>query len=108
MERMQLKEDLVEEVRGGLRELYSERNFVNDPYMKSLFPKANYIQCYHHYVFGYDVIVVDEVFKGDYDDAQELLSYAYHTGTNYEDYDDLLGKYMDHLDCGNEPYGFLP
>ena len=76
--------------------------------LKSLYPNANKISSYYHYVCGYDVLVVDGKFAGELDDALELLAYAYHTGENYTDRDDLEMKYYEHLDYGNERWGFLP
>lgn len=108
MERMQLKEILVEDIKDGLEELNCNSYFDDSPLMKSLFPEAKQIECYHHYVLGYDVLVVDGVFKGEYNDALELLSYAYHNGVQYKDYADLSMKYMDHLDYGNPRWSFLP
>ena len=108
MERMQLKEELVEELEDSLREYYGVHNYIDDPHFKSLFPDANYIEVYHHYIFGYDVLVVDGKHFGELSDATELLAYAYHCGVSYADYDDISNKYYDHLDCGNERWDFLP
>ena len=108
IERMQLKEELREELEDGLTEYYGDHNYIDDPHFKSLFPDANYIEVYHHYIFGYDVLVVDGKHFGELSDANELLAYAYHCGVNYKDYDDLSNKYYDHLDCGNERWDFLP
>lgn len=47
-------------------------------------------------------------FAGELNDALELLAYAYHTGENYTDRDDLEMKYYEHLDCDNERWEFLP
>ena len=97
------------EISEGVKELYSEDEVIyNDPYMKSLYPNANKISSYYHWVCGYDVLVVDGKFAGELSDALELLAYAYHTGENYTDRDDLEMKYYEHLDCGNERWGFLP
>ena len=108
IERMQLKEELREELGDFLSEYYGVHNYVDNPHLKSLFPDANYIEVYHHYVFGYDVLVVAGKHFGELSFVNELLAYAYHTGENYEDYEDLEKKYLDHLDCGNEPWDFLP
>lgn len=87
------------EISEGVKELYSEDEVIyNDPYMKSLYPNANKISSYYHYVCGYDVLVVDGKFAGELSDALELLAYAYHTGENYTDRDDLEMKYYEHLD----------
>ena len=97
------------EISEGVKELYSEDEVIyNDPYMKSLYPNANKISSYYHWVCGYDVLVVDGKFAGELNDALELLAYAYHTGENYTDRDDLEMKYYEHLDCGYERWGFLP
>lgn len=97
------------EISEGVKELYSEDEVIyNDPYMKSLYPNANKISSYYHWVCGYDVLVVDGKFAGELTDTLELLAYAYHTGENYTDRDDLEMKYYEHLDCGNERWGFLP
>ena len=97
------------EISEGVKELYSEDEVIyNDPYMKSLYPNANKISSYYHYVCGYDVLVVDGKLVGYLTDALELLAYAYHTGENYTDRDDLEMKYYEHLDCGYERWGFLP
>ena len=97
------------EISEGVKELYSEDEVIyNDPYMKSLYPNANKISSYYHYVCGYDVLVVDGKFAGELNDALELLAYAYHTGENYTDRGDLEMKYYEHLDCGYERWGFLP
>lgn len=97
------------EIDVGINELYSDDEVIyTDPYMKSLYPNANKISSYYHYVCGYDVLVVDGKFAGELNDALELLAYTYHTGENYTDRDDLEMKYYEHLDCGNERWGFLP
>ena len=97
------------EIDVGVNELYSDDEVIyTDPYMKSLYPNANKISSYYHWVCGYDVLVVDGKFAGELNDALELLAYAYHTGENYTDRDDLEMKYYEHLDCGNERWGFLP
>ena len=54
------------------------------------------------------VLVVDGKFAGELNDVIELLAYAYHTGENYTDRDDLEMKYYEHLDFGNERWEFLP
>ncbi len=91
------------EISEGVNELYSDDEIVyNDPYMKSLYPNANKISSYYHWVFGYDVLLVDGKFAGELNNALELLAYAYHTGENYTDRDDLEMKYYEHLDCGYE------
>lgn len=97
------------EISEGVKELYSEDEVIyNDPYMKSLYPHANKISSYYHWICGYDVLVVDGELVGYLTDALELLAYAYHTGENYTDRDDLEMKYYEHLDCGKECWGFLP
>ena len=97
------------EISEGVNELYSDDEVIyNDPYMKSLYPHANKISSYYHWICGYDVLVVDGKFAGELNDALELLAYAYHTGENYIDRDDLEMKYYEHLDCGKECWGFLP
>ena len=97
------------EISEGVKELYSEDEVIyNDPYMKSLYPHANKISSYYHWICGYDVLVVDGKLVGYLTDALELLAYAYHTGENYTDRDDLEMKYYEHLDCGKERWGFLP
>ena len=97
------------EISEGVNELYSDDEVIyNDPYMKSLYPNANKISSYYHYVCGYDVLVVDGKFAGELNDALELLAYAYHTGENYTNRNDLEMKYYEHLDYGNERWGFLP
>ena len=97
------------EISDGVNELYSDDEVIyNDPYMKSLYPHANKISSYYHWICGYDVLVVDGKFAGELNGALELLAYAYHTGENYTDRDDLEMKYYEHLDCGYERWGFLP
>ena len=97
------------EISEGVDELYSDDEVIyTDHYMKSLYPNANKISSYYHYVCGYDVLVVDGKFAGELNDALELLAYAYHTGESYTDRDDLEMKYYEHLDCGKERWGFLP
>ena len=97
------------EISEGVNELYSDDEVIyNDPYMKSLYPNANKISSYYHWACGYDVLLVDGKFAGELNDAIEILAYAYHTGENYADRDDLEMKYYEHLDCGNERWGFLP
>ena len=109
MERMQLKEQDRKELEESLFE-YGEGNYdlSKCPVYKSLFPNARTIEYYHHYICGYDVLVVDGKLVGYLTDALELLAYAYHTGENYTDRDDLEMKYYEHLDCGKECWGFLP
>ena len=84
------------EISEGVKELYSEDEVIyNDPYVKSLYPDANKISSYYHWICGYDVLLVDGKFAGELNDALELLAYAYHTGANYTDRDDLEMKYYD-------------
>ena len=109
MERMQLKELNKIEIEEGINELYSDDEVIyTDPYMKSLYPNANKISSYYHYVCGYDVLVVDGKFAGELNDALELLAYAYHCGVNYKDREDLELQYLEHSDCGFERWSFLP
>lgn len=97
------------EISVGINELYSDDEVIyTDPYMKSLYPNANKISSYYHYVCGYDVLVVDGKFAGELNDALELLAYAYHCSVNYKDREDLELQYLEHLDCGFERWSFLP
>lgn len=97
------------EIDVGINELYSEDEVIYaDSYMKSLYPNANKISSYYHYVCGYDVLVVDGKFAGELNDALELLAYAYHCRVNYKDREDLELQYLEHLDCGFERWSFLP
>lgn len=109
MERMQHKEEDRKYIDESLAEVYG-LNFRLDscPTFKSLFPQAKTIEYYHHWIFGYDVLVVDGNHFGELSEANELLAYAYHTGVSYKDYDDLSMKYYEHLECGNERWDFLP
>ena len=107
MERMQLKEQLREDIDIGLQE-YCELEVSHDHCltMKSLFPKAKSITSYYHHVFGYDVLMVDGEFQGELDKYGEYLAFAYHCGVNYRDFNDLENQYIDFLK-ENERWGFL-
>lgn len=97
------------EISVGINELYSDDEVIyTDPYMKSLYPNANKISSYYHYVCGYDVLVVDGKFAGELNDALEILAYAYHCRVNYKDREDLELQYLEHLECGLERWSFLP
>lgn len=97
-----------DEIEDGINEMFSFSNndISSDKYMRSLFPNANKIECYFHYIFGYHVLVVDGKFKGELEDAYVLLAYAYHTGSNYKDYDDLSMQYYDALEAADDVIGF--
>ena len=77
------------------------------PVYKSLFPKAKTIEYYHHYVCGYDVLVVDGKFHGELSRVEELLAFQYHTGEPYKDFEDLESKYFEYLES-YERWSFLP
>jgi len=109
MERMQHKEQDRKYIDESLAEVYGLNFRLDDcPYFKSLFPKADTIEYYHHWILGYDVLVVDGEYFRELSEANELLAYAYHTGVSYRDYDDLENKYIEHLECSNERWDFLP
>lgn len=97
-----------QEIEVGVNEMFSFSNddITNDPYMRSLFPKSNRIECYFHYIFGYHVLVVDGKFQGELEAAYELLAYAYHTGSNYKDYDDLSTQFYNDLKAADDVLGF--
>ena len=76
MERMQLKEEDREIVKDALFELGEGANALSIcPVYKSLFPKAKTIEYYHHYICGYDVLVVDGKFHGELSRVEELLAF---------------------------------
>lgn len=97
-----------QEIETGVKEMFSFSNddITNDPYMRSLFPNANRIECYFHYIFGYHVLVVDGKFHGELEYAYELLAYAYHTGSNYKDYGDLSMQFYNDLEAADDVIGF--
>lgn len=97
-----------QEIEFGVKEMHSFRNddISSDQYMRSLFPKANRIECYFHYIFGYHVLVVDGKHFGELEDVYELLAYAYHTGSSYKDYNDLSKQYYDDLEAADDIIGF--
>ena len=99
MERMQLKEEDRELVKDAIFEL-GEGNYdlSTCPVYKSLFPKAKTIEYCHHYVCGYDVLVVDGKFHGELSRVEELLAFQYHTGEPYKDFEDLESKYFEYLE----------
>ncbi len=108
MERMRLKEDDRDIIKDALFELGEGNNDLSRcPVYKSLFPKAKTIEYYHHYVCGYDVLVVDGKFHGELSHVDELLAFQYHTGESYTDFEELEGKYLDYLDS-YERWSFLP
>ena len=108
MERMQLKEEDREIVKDALFELGEGTHDLSKcPVYKSLFPKAKTIEYYHHYVCGYDVLVVDGKFHGELSRVEELLAFQYHTGEAYEDIEDLESKYFEYLES-YERWSFLP
>lgn len=108
MERMQLKEEDIGIVKDALFELGEGTNDLSRySVYKSLFPKAKTIEYYHHYIFGYDVLVVDGKFHGELSRVDELLAFQYHTGELYEDIEDLESKYCDYLES-YDSWSFLP
>lgn len=97
-----------QEIENGISDIYPlDCDVSNDPYLKSLYPNANKIECYHHYIFGYDVLVVDGIHQGEYNDINELLAFAYHCGISYIDRNDLENKYQEFL-SEYERWSFLP
>ena len=108
MERMQLKEEDRDIIKDALFEL-GEGNYdlSTCPVYKSLFPKAKTIEYYHHYICGYDVLVVDGKFHGELSRVEELLAFQYHTGEPYKDIEDLESKYFECLES-YERWSFLP
>lgn len=108
MERMQLKEQDRKELEESLFE-YGEGNYdlSQCPVYKSLFPNAKTIEYYHHYICGYDVLVVDGKFHGELSRVDELLAFQYHTGESYKDIDELESKYFEYLE-NYERWSFLP
>lgn len=98
-----------QEIRTGINEFYSDEEVVyTDPYMRSLYPNSKKISSYYHYLFGYDVLLVDGVLEGELEDAIELLSYAYHTGASYKDRLDLERQYSENLNNCKGRGWFLP
>lgn len=106
--RKKTKMDTLKIVEDGLFEM-GEGNYdlSNCPVYKSLFPNAKSIEYYHHYIFGYDVLVVDGVHQGELSRVDELLAFQYHTGASYKDIDELESKYFDYLE-NYERWSFLP
>lgn len=98
-----------EEIRRGIHEFYSDEEVLyTDPYMRSLYPNSKKISSYYHYLFGYDVLLVDGVLEGELEDAIELLSYAYHTGASYKDRLDLERQYSENMNNCKGRGWFLP
>ena len=106
--RMQRKEQDRKELQESLLE-FGEGNYdlSQCPVFKSLYPKAKTIEYYHHYVCGYDVLVVDGKFEGELARVDELLAFQYHTGESYKDIEDLENKYFECLE-NYERWSFLP
>ncbi|MGB4897478.1 MAG: hypothetical protein WBP57_03535 [Ignavibacteria bacterium] len=105
---MLLKEEDREIVKDALFELDEELYDLSKcPVYKSLFPKAKTIEYYHHYVCGYDVLVVDGKFHGELSRVEDLLAFQYHTGEPYKDIEDLESKYFEYLES-YERWSFLP
>lgn len=106
--RQSIKMDKLKAVKDALFEL-GEGNYdlSTCPVYKSLFPKAKTIEYYHHYVCGYDVLIVDGKFHGELSTVEELLAFQYHTGESYEDIEDLESKYFEYLE-NYERWSFLP
>ena len=108
MERMQLKEEDREIVKDALFELGEGTNDLSKcSVYKSIFPEAKTIEYYHHYICGYDVLVVDGKFHGELSSVEELLAFQYHTGESYIDFEDLENKYCDYLESYAR-WSFLP
>lgn len=102
------KETQQKEINAGINEFYSDDEVIyTDRYMKSLYPDANKISSYYHYICGYDVLLVDGKFAGELNYALELLAYAYCCGVDYKGRYDLELQYLEYLDCGFERWDFL-
>ena len=106
--RMQRKEQDRKELEESLFE-FGEGNYdlSQCPVYKSLFPNAKTIEYYHHYICGYDVLVVDGKFHGELSRVDELLAFQYHTGESYKDIEELENKYFEYLES-YERWSFLP
>ena len=108
MERMQLKEEDRDIVKDALFELgEGTKDLSRCSVYKSLFPEAKTIEYCHHYICGYDVLVVDGKFHGELSSVEELLAFQYHTGESYKDIEDLESEYLDYLE-NYERWSFLP
>lgn len=95
-----LKSSKEKYIKDGLIEYFGDEDVDHsqDPFMKSLYPNANKITSYWHDIMGYSVLVVDDKFEGELSSAYELLSYAYFTGANYKDREELELMFMEDLD----------
>lgn len=106
--RKKTKMDTLKIVEDGLFELGEGKYDLSKcPVYNSLFPNAKTIEYYHHYVCGYDVLVVDGKFYGELSRVDELLAFQYHTGEYYKDIDELEDKYFEYLE-NYERWSFLP
>ena len=108
LSRQSIKRDKLKIVKDALFELGEGTNDLSRcSVYKSLFPKAKTIEYYHHYVCGYDVLVVDGKFHGELSRVEELLAFQYHTGEPYKDFEDLESNYFEYLES-YERWSFLP
>lgn len=106
--RYSIKMDKLKTVKDALFELgEGTKDLSRCSVYKSLFPEARTIEYYHHYICGYDVLVVDGKFHGELSSIEELLAFQYHTGESYKDIEDLESKYFEYLE-NYERWSFLP
>lgn len=101
------KLQMKKEIKKGTEEVFSSNVFdmSHEPIMKEMFPGAKSIVCCLQ-EDGHIFVYVDGKFKTTYENITEMMSYSYHTGCQYKDYDDLKEKYLVDLRAAIGKSGF--
>ena len=95
------------EIKRGISELgVHTLDLSNEPFYKSLFPKANKIE-YYEDVCGDLVLEVDGKYFGYLEQWEEIMSFQYFTGCSFVDHEDVMKQYSEYLET-NERGDWLP
>ena len=107
-ERMQQSELVRKETEESWNELQDgyKYDLSNEPFYKSLFPKATKIE-YYEDVCGDLVLEVDGKYFGYLEQWEEIMSFQYFTGCSFVDHEDAMEQYSKYLET-NERGDWLP
>ena len=81
-------------------------DLTNEPFYRSLFPKATKIG-YYESITGDLVLEVDGKYFGYLEQWEEIMSFQYFTGCSFIDHKDAMEQYAEYLEA-NERGAWLP
>lgn len=107
-ERMQEKGIVREEVNHSWVDHQEDYMYdlTNEPFYRSLFPKATKIG-YYESTTGDLVLEVDGKYFGCLEQWEEIMSFQYFTGCSFIDHKDAMEQYAEYLET-NERGAWLP